>query len=214
MVVCWSVGGGAGVSVVSAALALTAMRAADPVVVVDLGGDQPILFGAPEPPGPGVAEWTSSAPDVGDDALRRLEAELVPGISVLPRGAGPLDPVRAEELASWAEADGRFVVIDAGLVVPGGLAEALVQVAGRTLLVARACPLSLRRIERAALVPTEVVVVRDRRRAVPWQHIAEAAGAPVVAELEIDPAVAAAVDAGLDRRALPRGFLRVVDGIR
>jgi hypothetical protein len=49
---------------------------------------------------------------------------------------------------------------------------------------------------------------------VSWQDLADAAGAPVVAELEIDPAVAAAMDAGLDRRPLPRSFLRVLDGLR
>ncbi len=214
MVVCWSVGGGVGVSVVSAALALTAMHAGEPVVVIDLGGDQPVLFGAADPPGPGVAEWTRSGPEVGGAALGRLEAELVPGISLLPRGSGPLDPARAEELARWADDGDRFVVVDAGPAVADGFAEALVRASARTLLVARACPLSLRRIEQLAVRPTEVVVVRDRRRAVAWHQVADAAGAPVVAELEIDPMVAAAVDAGLERRALPRRFLRVVDGVR
>jgi hypothetical protein len=59
-----------------------------------------------------------------------------------------------------------------------------------------------------------VIVVRHRRRTVRWPEIAEASGAPVVAELEIDPAVAAAVDAGLAHRPLPRRYLRVLDGIR
>jgi hypothetical protein len=35
-----------------------------------------------------------------------------------------------------------------------------------------------------------------------------------VAELEVDPAVAAAVDAGLRRRPLPRRFVRALDGLR
>ena len=82
------------------------------------------------------------------------------------------------------------------------------------MLVLRACPVELRRVERLSVRPTEVVVVRDRRRSVTWRDLADAAGAPVVAELEIDPAVAAAVDAGLAQRPLPRAFLRVLDGIR
>ena len=93
-------------------------------------------------------------------------------------------------------------------------AEQLAVGAERSLLVARACPMALRRLEQLPTLPSGVVVVRDRRRSVTWHDVAAAAGAPVVAELEVDPAVAAAVDAGLDRRSLPRAYLRVLDGLR
>lgn len=214
MLVCWSVGGGVGTSVVAAGLALAASRAGDEVLLVDVGGDQPLLFGVPDPPGPGLGEWTAAAPDVGGEALGRLEAELRDGVTLLPLGQRAPDPARAAELLAALEADRRFVVVDAGLVEPGGFVDAVVAGAARSLLVARACPVSLRRIEACARKATEVVVVRDRRRSVSWQDVAEAAAAPVTAELEVDPAVAAAVDAGLAHRALPRQFVRVLGGLR
>lgn len=212
--VCWSVGGGCGTSVVVAGLALAAAREGEGVLVVDLGGDQPTLFGAPEPPGLGLAEWLGAGLDVPAGARSRLEDELVPGISVLPRGVGPLRAERVPALAAELEAEHRTVLVDAGLVVAGGAAEAFALAAERSLLITRACPVALRRVEQLPAVPSGVVVVRDRRRAVTWQAIADASGAPVVAELEVDPAVAAAVDAGLGRRPLPRSFLRVLGGLR
>ncbi|HWJ98156.1 MAG TPA: hypothetical protein VNQ33_08350 [Acidimicrobiales bacterium] len=214
MLVCWSVGGGAGTSVVVAGLALAAARAEVPALVVDLGGDQPLIFGVPELPGLGLAQWLGASPDVGGDALRRLEVDLAPGVALVPRGDGALGSERTDDLVDALGGDGRFVVVDAGHVAPGGFVESVVAAAERTLLVARACPMTLRRLERLTTRPAEVVVVRDRRRSVTWRDVAEASGAPVVAELEIDPAVAAAVDAGLDRRPLPRSFLRVLGGVR
>ncbi|HWJ62594.1 MAG TPA: cellulose synthase operon protein YhjQ/BcsQ [Acidimicrobiales bacterium] len=214
MLVCWSVGGGVGTSVVVAGLAVAAARAEEAVLVADLGGDQPLVFGAPDPVGPGVAQWLGAAADVGADALRRLEVDVAPGIALLPRGDGELPAARAPDLLAALEDDDRFVVVDAGVLGAGGLVARLVDGAARSLLVARACPITLARLARIEGQPTEVVVVRDRRRSVTWHDIAEASGAPVVAELEIDPAVAAAVDAGLERRALPRSFVRVLGGVR
>jgi MinD-like ATPase involved in chromosome partitioning or flagellar assembly len=212
--VCWSVGGGAGTSVVVAGLALAAARDGERVLIVDLGGDQPTLFGVPEPSGLGVAEWLEAGPDVPAGARQHLEDELVPGISLLHRGAGALRSDRAAVLAAELRAEHRTVVVDAGLVAAGGAAEALARAADRSLLVTRACPVALRRLAHLPAAPTGVVVVRDRRRAVTWPDVADASGAPVVAELEVDPAVAAAVDAGLGRRPLPRSFLRVLGGLR
>jgi cellulose biosynthesis protein BcsQ len=209
VLVCWSVGGGVGTSVVAAGLALAAGRAGEQALVVDLGGDQPTLFGASDPPGPGVAEWLRAAPDVDGSALGRLEVEVAEGIGLLPRGDGALAAGRGERLVEALDRDDRRVVVDAGLAV-GPAVEQVVAAAEHTVLVARACPLSLRRIEQLPVAPTGVVVVRDRRRSVTWHDVAAASGAPVVAELEVDPAVAAAVDAGLGRRPLPRSFLRVL----
>ncbi len=213
MLVCWSVGGGVGTSVIVAGLAAAAARAGERSLVLDLAGDQATLFGAPDPGGPGLSDWLGSTPDVPVDALRHLEVGLVPGVSLLPRGAGGLEASRIASLSVALEDDERFVVVDAGSS-EHAVAAQLVATASRTLLVVRACPIALRRLEHLPMEPTGIVVVRERRRSVTWQDIATAAGAPVVAELEIDPGVAAAVDAGLDRRPLPRSFLRVLDGLR
>lgn len=214
MLVCWSVGGGVGTSVVVAGLAVAAARADQPALVVDLGGDQPTIFGSPEPQGPGLAQWLDAADDVPAAALRNLEVDLVPGVALLPRGAGPLPATRVPALHRALVDDDRFVVVDVGFTADRGAGEVLVEAAHRPVLVVRACPIALRRLEHLPVRPSGVVVVRERRRSVSWQDLADAAGAPVVAELEIDPAVAAAMDAGLDRRPLPRSFLRVLDGLR
>lgn len=217
MLVCWSVGGGVGTSVVVAGLALAAQRSGDRALIADLGADQPTLFGAPDPVGPGLAEWLRAAPDVPADALARLEVELAPDVALLPRGEGPLPAGRAAALAHALEEEDRLVVVDVGDVRGAGdrgAPLALLERARRSLLVTRACPVALGRLAHLPVSPTEVVVVRDRRRSVTWQELAAASGAPVVAELEIDPAVAAAVDAGMVRRPLPRAFLRVLDGVR
>jgi len=52
-----------------------------------------------------------------------------------------------------------------------------------------------------------VVLVRDPGRAVRSADVAVVVGAPVVAEVAVDPAVARAVDAGLARTRLPRAHL-------
>lgn len=210
MLVCWSVGGGVGTSVVVAGLALAAVRGGGRSLVVDLGGDQPTLLGVPEPIGLGLAEWLGAGPEVPDGARARLESEPAPGIGLLHRGTGALRADRVPSLVDDLDDDDRSVVVDAGLVSPGGAAEAFAVAAPRSLLVTRACPVALRRVEQLPAAPSGVVVVRDRRRAVTWRQVADASGAPVVAELEVDPAVASAVDAGLTRRPLPRSFLRVL----
>ncbi|MGH9246054.1 MAG: hypothetical protein ACRD29_17400, partial [Acidimicrobiales bacterium] len=65
LVSCWSTKGGAGTTVVAAALALLLARShADGAVIVDLAGDVPVALGAADRPGPGVADWLAAAPDV------------------------------------------------------------------------------------------------------------------------------------------------------
>lgn len=214
MLVCWSVGGGVGTSVVAAGLAQAAVRGGDEALLVDLGGDQPALFGVPQPDGPGLAGWLQAGPDVPGDALGRLEVALTPDVALLPRGAGHLESAQATALAEHLNGDVRVVVVDAGVVSPGSVSEVLVEHAGRALLMVRACPVALRRMADLPRRPDGIVVVRERRRSVTWRDIAEASGAPVVAELEIDPGVAAAVDAGLAVHPLPRAFLRVLRDLR
>jgi hypothetical protein len=62
-----------------------------------------------------------------------------------------------------------------------------------------------------ALEPTGVVLVRDPGRALRVGRGAAALhGAPVVAELALDPAVGRAVDLGLGRARLPRSYAAVL----
>ena len=223
VLVCWSVGGGSGTTVVVAGLAAAVASVGEVALAVDLCGDLPRAFGAAEPVGPGLGDWLDAGPGVPTDALERLEVDVAVGVSVLPAGdlavaSGAEAPGRVERTSALvgmleAEED-REVVVDAGCPSPGSVAQRVVAEAGRSLLVVRACPFALGRLDALVAPPSGVVVVSERRRAVTWRDIEAAAGAPVVAQLDVDPSVAAAIDAGLDRRPFPRSFLRVLGALR
>lgn len=215
MQACWSVKGGVGVTVVAAGLA--AARLARPsvteVLLVDLGGDLPALFGVAEPAGPGLGEWSEAGADAPPDALGRLKVPLGPGLQVVPRGVGALHVDRAPVLHRLLQADPRPVVVDVGDITADPFGGLLAAAADRSLLVTRACPLAQRRVEGSPVRPTGVVLVRDHRRALTWQSVSAACAAPVLVELDVDPAVGAAVDAGLANRPLPRSYLRALQAL-
>lgn len=96
---------------------------------------------------------------------------------------------------------------------PGSVAEQLAAEASRSLLVTRPCYLAVRRLARAPLCPSGVVVVRDPGRALSDDDVARQAGAPVVGSVALDPAVARAVDCGLLVSRLPRGFAEVMRAV-
>lgn len=208
LVACWSSKGGSGTTVVAASLALLLARR-DPAgsLLVDLAGDTPAALGLAEPTGPGVAGWLAAGAEVPADALHRLEVAVGGGLTLLPRGAGPLDAARAEVLTALLASDSRAVVADCG-AAPEGAALALAAGATRSVLVTRACFLSLRRAMAAPLRPSEVVLLREPGRSLTRADVEECLGAPVVAEVSVDPSVARAVDAGLLASRLPRGLAK------
>jgi MinD-like ATPase involved in chromosome partitioning or flagellar assembly len=208
LVACWSSKGGAGTTVVAAALArLAAGREGGAgALLVDLAGDAPAVLGLPEPPGPGVAGWLA-ADDAPADALGRLEVPAAPGLALLPRGDGPLVGARAGVLAALLGADPRLVVADCG-TLPGGAAAAVATGAERSVLVIRPCFLALRRAVAAAARPTEAILVAEPGRSLTRRDLEAALGVPVVAVVELDPAVARAVDGGLLASRLPRALGR------
>ena len=58
MIVCWSVKGGSGTTVVASTLALVhAEKSSHGALIVDLAGDVPAVLGLAEPSGIGVGEW-------------------------------------------------------------------------------------------------------------------------------------------------------------
>ena len=214
LVTCWSSKGGAGTSVVVAALArlAAAQDGGRGALIADLAGDAPAVLGLPEPSGPGLVGWLGAGAEVPVDALGRLEVPVAPGLALLPRGEGPLDGRRAAVLAALLAADPRTVVVDCG-TVPSGAARVVAASAERSVLVTRACFLSLRRALAGSLRPTEVVLIAEPGRSLTRHDVATALGAPVVAVVEIDPAVARAVDAGLLASRLPRGLARELRGV-
>lgn len=208
LVACWSSKGGSGTTVVAASLALVlARRTVDGALLADLAGDIPAALGLPEPEGPGLAGWLAAGPEVPPDALSRLEHAAGPGLGLLPRGAGALRADRSEALAALLGADPRPVVVDCG-ADPEGAAHSLAAAATRSVLVTRACFLSLRRALTAPLRPSEVVLLSEPGRSLTRHDVEDCVGAPVVAEVAVDPAVARAVDAGLLAARLPRTLVR------
>lgn len=207
-ITCWSVKGGSGTTVVATALALLcAPRTPDGAVLVDLVGDVPLVLGVPEPIGPGIADWLAAPDDVGADALGRLAVDAVPGLAVVPAGGkhDPPRPGRGIALAAALAADARTVVVDAGSS-PAGAALDLVSGASTSLLVLRPCYLALRRAVAAPVRPSGVVLVREPGRALGRHDVEDALQVPVRAEIDVEPAVARAVDAGLLATRLPRSL--------
>lgn len=204
---CWSSKGGSGTTVVAASLALLLCRREGGAVLADLAGDAPAALGIAEPAGPGLAGWLAAGPDVPPDALARLEVVAEGGLSLLPRGEGTLPDGRADVLAALLTADARPVVADCG-AGPTGAALTLAAGATRSILVTRACFLSLRRALSAPIRPSEVVLLTEPGRSLNRLDVEDCIGAPVVAEVAVDPAVARAVDAGLLATRLPRGLAR------
>jgi hypothetical protein len=207
-IACWSVKGGSGTTVVAATLALmSARRVTEGAVLVDLVGDVPPVLGLPDPTGPGVAAWLAAADDVGADALSRLEVDAAPGLVIVPAGDArdAPRPGRGVALAAALAADLRTVVVDAGSC-PSEAALDLVAGASASLLVLRPCYLALRRAVAAPIRPSGVVLVREAGRALGRHDVEDALQVPVRAEVDVEPAVARAVDAGLLAARLPRAL--------
>lgn len=216
VVACWSAKGGSGTTVVAVSLALVlAQRPGSGVLLVDLAGDVPATLGVAEPAGPGVTGWAAAGLDVPADALGRLEVPVLDRLRLLARGDDePIATDRAELLAGLLAADDRTVVVDCGTLAnrDGSSAGAIPLAAGAnvSLLVTRACYLSLRRAVAASIRPSAAVLVNEPGRALDRSDVESVLGVPVTAELTVDPGVARAVDAGLLASRLPRSLQRAL----
>lgn len=213
LISCWSAKGGVGTTVVATSLALL-MAGREPagVVLADLAGDVPDVLGLADGAvrSAGLAGWLAAGAGVPADALGRLEVAAAAGLAVLPRGAGPLDDARADVLATLLAQAARPVVVDCGRV--GGVcpaADIVASAAVPSLMVTRPCFVALQQALRLVQRPSGVVLVREPGRTLDRVDVERVVGAPVVAEVETDPAVARAVDAGLLSVArLPRSLTR------
>ena len=207
-VACWSVKGGSGTTVVSAALALAVAAGGHDVLLVDLAGDLPATLGLPEPDGAGVGDWLAAGADVPGDALARLEVDAGPNLALLPTGAAIHDePTRAEELAALLAVDGRVVVADCGSSA-SATSSALAAGAGLSLLVLRPCYLALRRALKAPIEASGVVLVGEPQRALQQADVEDVLGLRARAAIPWKAAIATAVDAGLLGRRLPPALER------
>jgi len=217
LVTCWSTKGGSGTTVMAALAGLYAAQDRDrPVLLVDLCGDLPAVFGSTEPSS-GLHEWLRS--DLAPCSLERVLLELTPNLSLLPRGRGPLRPDRTGELVEWLAA-GEVVVVEAGVLnienQPSACGsneefrQRLAAEADRSVLVTRACYLALRRAVSLSVRPSGVVLVAEAGRALTRSDCERAIGAPVLATVAVDPDIARAVDAGMLRTRVPKGAGRAL----
>lgn len=212
----WTAKSGVGCTALAVGVAATLRRhEAGGVLVVDLGGDLGVAVGAAEPPA-GLTDWLAS--DSSVDALVRLEAGLSSGVSLLSRGAATSWPESRDQLLIGAlERDPRAVVVDVGLVSPRSL-DAMARLRSRfaalpsALMVSRACYLGLRRALELPDRPQAIVLVREQGRSIDAHECASILGAPVVAQIDHDPAVARSLDRGRLLTRPPRSFVRQVRG--
>ena len=79
-----------------------------------------------------------------------------------------------------------------------------------SLLVLRPCYLALRRALAAPIRPSAVVLVNEPGRALTRRDIEDVLGVPVRAEVDFDPSIARAVDAGLLAGRVPRALERAL----
>lgn len=206
----WSVKGGSGVTLVSAVAAAIFARRSGRTVLVDLCGDQPAALGIAEPSSPGVHDWLAST-DGSADALERLLIQVEPNLWLLPCGTAQTWPEdRPDQLAKILVEMGCEVVVDAGLISDLGRRLAA---AGRSLLVTRPCYLALRRATSAGVQADGVVVVVDIGRALSGADVGAVLDLCVVASVDVDPAIARAVDAGLLIRRPHKALERSLRGV-
>ena len=223
LIACWSVKGGSGTTVVSAALSLLLARSSPGgVVLADLGGDVPAACGLPEPLGPGVIDFAGAGDDVPSDALDRLETKVTPNLALLHAGGHGANGTPRTDLHSLSSAEGErlaaalvehyptsSVVVDCG---PAGTAcgSAVAAAAGLSLLVLRPCYLALRRAAQSEIRPSGVVLIAEPGRSLGASEVSDVLGVPVRAEVPFDPAVARVVDAGLLTTRVPRCIERAL----
>ena len=202
MIVCWSVKGGSGTTVVASTLALVhAEQSPRGALIVDLAGDVPAVLGLAEPSGIGVGEWFAQNENSSRVSLQSIAIQATANLQLISRGAATIDATAnfAELCASLATFD-LPIVIDAGC---GVVSADLLARASSSLLITRPCYLSLRRAAQLNVAPTGIVLVNEPGRALGKRDVESVIGAPVIAEITFDASISRAVDAGLLASRLP-----------
>lgn len=218
LITCWSVKGGSGVSVVSAALAGLLAQRHGSAAIVDLGGDQPAALGLAEPNAPGVLDWCDST--AGAERLARLAIEVARDLLLVPRGEGR-QLVAADRAADLALAVAKLapaVVVDAGVPLRATQEEtgspgeqphaAYLRMCGSSLFVTRACYMAMRRAKALKVRADGVIFMDEPGRALNARDVSEILGLPVVGVVEADPEVTRAVDSGTLVRRIPASLSR------
>jgi len=199
--VCWSVKGGVGTTVVAAVLALHRATTAE-VRLVDLAGDLPATLGLPEPGHDGFGEWLAN--DAPLETIDHLTVTVTDRLDLVARGGLSLDEharLRLEQFAASTPEMSREIVVDAG--TNSTALDVLVPRATISWLVLRPCYLALRRAVNAQHRIDGIVLINEPGRALSGRDVASVLGAPIVAEIDLDPRLSRVVDAGLLATRMP-----------
>jgi MinD-like ATPase involved in chromosome partitioning or flagellar assembly len=202
MIVCWSVKGGSGTTVVASTLALVhAEKSPRGALIVDLAGDVPAVLGLAEPGGIGIGEWFAQNENSSRMTLQSIAIQATANLQLISRGSGQITAN-----ASFAELAASLATFDVPIVVDAGcgvVSAELLARASSSLLITRPCYLSLRRAAQLNVAPTGVVLVNEPGRALGKRDVESVIGAPVIAEITFDATISRAVDAGLLASRLP-----------
>ena len=204
MIVCWSVKGGSGTTVVASTIAL--MRAAESqrgALLVDLAGDVPAVLGLAESSGPGINDWFANCDHGSRMTLQSIAIQATANLQIIARGLKQLDAKENRNFTELCAALKTFdlpIIVDAGCGLPS---PDLLANASSSLLITRPCYLSLRRAAQLSVSPTGIVLINEAGRALGKHDVEAVIGAPVVAEIDFDSAIARAVDAGLLASRIP-----------
>lgn len=216
LTVLWSPKGGVGTTVTAAGLALQRVHAGSRVLLIDLCGDLPAALGTASASGPGVTDWLCSE-DAPDEVLERLAVDVCEGLSLLPTGESTAQEWATDRamalqraLLRMVESGRQTVVVDAGRC--GGALDSawrtdlvsLLGELGRSLMVTRACYLAVRAALASSVHSDGLVVIAEPGRSLDDRDVADVLSLPVLARIDLDPAVARCVDAGLLGRRVPR----------
>ena len=202
MIVCWSVKGGSGTTVVASTIAL--MRAAESqrgALLVDLAGYVPAVLGLAESSGPGINDWFANCDHESRMTLQSIAIQATANLQIITRGSKQLDAnTNFSELYAALKTFDLPIIVDAGCGLPS---PDLLAHASSSLLVTRPCYLSLRRAAQLSVSPTGIVLINEAGRALGKHDVEAVIGAPVVAEISFDAAIARAIDAGLLASRIP-----------
>jgi CO dehydrogenase nickel-insertion accessory protein CooC1 len=195
----WSPKGGSGTSVVAAALALAVAARVPDVVLADLGGDQPAIFGLPKDGDIGLVDWmVAHAPD---EVIDRLACPVTDRIALLSSGSGSLaaqSTLSGTMLTMALRHRCEHVVVDVGRPTSPAARE-VIENADISLVVVRGCYMALRRSKHEPLIneATGVVVIDAPERPLRAREVAEVLQLPVLAVVPDRVSIARAVDAGV-----------------
>ncbi|MBN9105991.1 MAG: hypothetical protein J0I14_13410 [Propionibacteriaceae bacterium] len=209
--------GGAGASTLAAALAQQAAARGGGAALVDvdpLGGGIDLLLGAERAGGWRWPRLSSAEGHLGD---LRGYLPVVDGVTIVSMARGPALDLAREPLAAIVtslRSRHSLVVLDPGRALVPAAREAI-RLSSRQLLVVQA---GVRGVAaaRQSLASYDLrgaqAVLRRVRGGLPSGLVAETLGIPVVAELPVEPGLAAAAERGdPPSRAVRRGYRKALD---